>query len=129
MSEQGQQVQPWCQPHWTALREAIEARGLGPWISKGGEMAARQAERELTGRQEDAQGFDPLLRAWSMINARILQHGGSLWACPLCEVQSHHDTCTQPGCTADLPQAYIDGCCDALLDHARGVGLVPRQSS
>lgn len=131
MSEIGRmaerQLMPWCQPHWDALREAIEARGMGPWVSRGGAMAAQQAGRELTGTQDDAKGFDPLMRAWSMINTRIMENGGSIWNCPLCEVQTHLDTCTQPGCSAEEPQAYIEGCADALLAYAREKGLVPKE--
>lgn len=123
--QQGRQVQPWCQPHWDSLREAIEARGLGPWVSKGGEMAAAQGARELSGTQNDAQGFDPLLRAWSMVNGRALENGCSLWACPLCEVQVHYGTCGQPGCERSLPQEWIDGCADSLLGYVREQGLVP----
>ena len=121
------QIMPWCQPHWDALREAVEDRGLGPWMSKGGEDAMLQSVREIEGTQADAQGFDPLLRAWSMINSRILEWSGELWSCPLCTVQRHSDTCKQPGCSVDPPQAYIDGCTDSLLAYARDLGLVPKE--
>jgi hypothetical protein len=68
------------------------------------------------------------MRAWSMINTRIMENGGFLFDCALCTVQRHHDTCTQPDCSAEEPQAYIDGCTDSLLAYARDLGLVPRES-
>lgn len=118
----------WCQPHWDALREAIDARGLTPWVSKGGEMAAKRVAAELGG-QGDARGFDPLLRAWSMMNTRIVGITGNLFDCPLCQVQHHVDECRDPKCTAEPPQAYIDGCTDSLLAYARELGLVPKEQA
>ena len=125
----GGMIQPWCQAHWDELRQAIEARGLRPWVNTDGSGAARQAERELAGTADDTRGYDPLLRAWSMIGQRVLESGGSLWACPLCEVQLHHDTCTQPGCARGLPAEWIAGCTDSLLDHFRELGLLPGRAA
>lgn len=57
----------------------------------------------------------------------LLAWSGELWSCPLCTVQRHSDTCKQPGCSVDPPQAYIDGCTDSLLAYARDLGLVPKE--
>jgi hypothetical protein len=120
-------VLDWCQPHWDLLREAIEARGLGPWISKGGEAAAKEFAREAQGGS-DEHGFDPLMRAYGMISSRVTEMSGNIFDCPLCQVQSHVDTCTNPNCA--VPKGAVDemvgGCVDSLLEYAQVVGMVPK---
>jgi len=104
---------------------AIEQRGLNHLVSQGGEAAAMHFVDELkTGATRDVEGFDPLLRAWSMINSRALDMGSGLTGCPLCFVQGHHDHCEQPDCAKPLPQEWIDGCVNSLRDYAMSLGLM-----
>lgn len=117
-------LQEWCRPHWNELRAAITARGLDHLVARDGAAAAAQVADELTtGSARDREGFDPLLRAWSMIAGRALEMGSGLMGCPLCFVQHHHDTCTQPDCLKPLPAEWIGGCTDSLAEYARELGL------
>ncbi len=119
-------IQEWCQPHWDALRAAVEARGLGGLVSRGGEAAAAQMADELTlGTVGDREGFDPLLRSWSMISGQALEMGAGLAECPLCYVETHHNTCTQPDCLKPTPDDWIAGCVDGVRAYAQEIGLVP----
>lgn len=118
MNEPGTSIQKWCQHHWDQVRTAIDQKGLGHLVLKGGARAAGQVVAELEQKNIDAAGFDPLLRAWSMINCRALENGLGLVGCPLCLVQKHHDECQQPSCHKPLPQEWIDGCTDSLREYA-----------
>ncbi|SRR6266436_1902283 len=118
------EIQKWCQPHWDLLRAAIEQRGLNHLVSQGGVAAAMRVVDELKmGAARDVEGFDPLMRAWSMIGSRALEMGCGIAECPLCGVQNHHDQCNQPDCAKPLPQEWIDGCADSLRDYANQLGL------
>lgn len=118
-------IQEWCQPHWDELRQAIEAKRLSHLVSRGGVAAAAMMADELAvGAARDAEGFDPLLRAWSMINGRALEMGSGLVGCPLCFVQRHHDECDQPNCAKPLPSEWIVGCADSLREYANTLGLL-----
>lgn len=60
-----------CTDHWTALREAIDKRGLTAWIAESGEQATRNLLSEQTeGRTID--NFDPLMAAHNAIMANTL---------------------------------------------------------
>lgn len=119
------EILDWCKPHWLALREAVKSRGMERLISKGGEAAARQAADELrVGNARDSEGFDPLLRAWGMINSQGLKMGMGLVECPLCFVQRHHDACKQPNCAKPLPEDWISGVTDSLRAYAVELKLI-----
>lgn len=60
----------WCQPHWTGLREAIEARpGLGDLIAADGKRAMENTKRELEGQAVTLATFDPLMSSFWAINS------------------------------------------------------------
>ncbi len=121
------EIQKWCQPHWDELRAAIIQAGMGELVARGGEAAALMLMDELrTGTARDVEGFDPLLRAWSMIGSRALDMGSGLIGCPLCFVQRHHDECRQPNCAKALPSEWIAGCVDSLKSYAHELGLIAR---
>lgn len=118
-------IQEWCQPHWDELRVAIEQRGMMRLVAPDGAAAAAQMADELrSGQARDVEGFDPLMRAWSMINGRALEHGSGLMGCPLCFVQRHHDECQQPDCLKSLPAEWIAGCTDSIRNYAAELGLL-----
>ena len=122
-----QAIQQWCQAHWDELRGAITQRGLGGLIARDGAAAAAQVADELNlGTGHDREGFDPLIRAWSMIAGRALDMGSGLIGCPLCYVQRHHDECQQPNCLKPLPDDWITGCVESLRLYAQDLGLVSR---
>ena len=119
------EIAKWCQPHWDALRTAVEQRGLAHLISRGAAAAAAMVADELRlGSRRDAEGFDPLIRAWGMISRRGLEMGARISECPLCFVQRHLDECFEPTCDRSTPTEWIDGATDSLLAYARKLGLV-----
>jgi hypothetical protein len=134
-----------CMPHWTALREAIDARGMAALVAESGEQAGRNLAAELTeGSRID--NFDPLMGAHNaivavamdaikdpyqqnpmMIFADESEHPD--WACPICALywchEEHHRLCTQEGC--DWPESFdwesqmINGAADHMLATWKGM--------
>lgn len=113
-----------CMPHWGELRKAIDDRGLSPLVARSGKEAAESAVRQIEGTDDKKADFDPLMSANWAIMGRALELGGLYLMgaddkgeeyCPLCEVDKHG------GKASD----WITGCCNAQLDHARELGLVP----
>ena len=113
----------WCQKHWDALRQAIDARGLSHLIAKDGKTAMESMRRELEGVADDSD-FDPLMGAWNRVNARIIEIRGLMYmmpdaphnGCPLCEPDA-----TNP----NWAENWIEGVADEALYNARLRGLVP----
>ena len=59
-----------CQPHWNALRQAINKRGLSTLVSEGGEQAALKVRRQVEeGVTLDT--YDPLMGAHNAILANV----------------------------------------------------------
>lgn len=113
-----------CDTHWSSLREAVEARGMGHLISRdGAEAAARLSDEVTTGIVGDREGFDPLLRAWTMIIDRAFDAGLRPDACPLCTLDEHERTCTNAACRARADE-WIAGCTDSLAAYCRDLGLL-----
>lgn len=111
-----------CKEHWAQLRAAIEVRGLSHLIAKSGEQAFANIKAELEG---EASPYDPLMDCnWMIIN-RALAYGGLYLMgtkengeqyCPVCEAVAN----------GAEEKFWIDGPADAVLEHCRGKGLVPR---
>lgn len=125
-----------CQEHWDALRQAIDARGLGDLVAPDGEVAMAQLVDQLRrgerGEEETvtAVNYDPLMSAhWAIVNnlAEVARtHGGSEAAlfimvgdcCPLCFANEQYERhCTEEGCTF----SYDDWIDRAAADEARRV--------
>jgi hypothetical protein len=115
-----------CPEHWAALKKAIQDRALWPLVNQSGEAAKEEITRELDGANDDAKGFDPLLRANWMIFNRALESGGLYLMtakpdgsehCPLCEAEK--------ALGAGEAQRWIDGCTDSLRLYAREIKLIP----
>lgn len=109
-----------CADHWTKLKDAIKARGLGDTISEHGyEAAARTAEQLATGNVT-RKNFDALLAANNMITANAIDFAGlSLLTvnpdgtehCPICTLSTHCETCA----------AKVPGWIDYAADDAKAV--------
>ena len=117
-----------CKPHWNDLRKAIDDRGLSGLVAGSGEKACAALVRQLEGT-DDKSDFDPLMNANWAIHMAALEDGGLYLLgtdengndyCPLCEAEKHGP----PDIVAD----WINGCCDAQLETARELGLVPSKS-
>lgn len=124
-----------CMPHWNALRDAVELRGLGYLIAANGRDAHARAVAELQGKG-DVSDFDPLMSAHWMIVSRATQVLGlGILSpnpddpvgnyCPVCELLK----VTPPppeGHRYPTNEAYfIDGPADAVLAMAIDAGLYP----
>jgi hypothetical protein len=112
-----------CQPHWDRLRKEIDDRGLTHLVAGDGEKATASMVRELEGHPEPAD-YDPLMSAHWAIMTNALKMGGLYLMgqdengkdfCPLCEADYH----------GGHAQDWLTGCCDAQLEHAREMGLIP----
>lgn len=112
-----------CQPHWDALRKAIEDRGLYHLVAKDGKTAIDNLKAELEGRG-DKSNYDPLMTANLMICDTALQMGGLYLLngehCPLCEAAKHLG--------ANAPEVWINGCTDSILEYCQKHGIVGQPS-
>ncbi len=110
-----------CDPHWVALKKAIDDRGLGHLNSKSGEEAVARLLDQVDGPKK--QTYDPLMSAHNMITANAI-HAGGLYLltgdhCPLCELDKHK---AQMGeCSED----WIKNAADGALRYCRENKLVP----
>lgn len=114
-----------CQEHWTALREAIEERGLGDLIAPDGETAALQMADQLNRGARGEEVLTPVNYAMNVIRQAggnplySLMGGdedpvdlpggeGRTWPrCPLCYLNLAHElTCADPGCALDRERGY-----------------------
>src|SRR5207249_3916186 len=99
-----------CERHWSALRTAIDVRGLTPYVAKGGADAAGRMRSE-TGDKLTADNFEPLMGAHNAILRHALDAAGlTIMApnedgsdrCPICYLTTEHaKTCTDPACPSD----------------------------
>jgi hypothetical protein len=125
-----------CTPHWTKLREAIDSRGLTPFIAKDGKVATKQLIKQLEDQDVTKATFDPLMSAhWAIAGntmSLIDQTGNNplyllageeapedpvkgypgfesrTWPrCPLCYINLAHEvSCTNPKCMLDKQHGY-----------------------
>lgn len=115
-----------CQPHWDALREAINARGLGHLVAVNGRDAHARAVAELKG-EADVSDFDPLMAAHNMILSRATQDFGlALFTgdyCPVCEYLKVYPPPAPDSKWASNDEYFIEGPADAVLEIARELGV------
>lgn len=123
-----------CQPHWNELRKALADKGMGELGAKSGADAIERVKEELEGTATDVT-FDPLMACnWQIVQkvcerlpyVLIEMKPDGEHYCPLCEAEVHTHpsapTCAHPGLATD----WIKGCTDAMLEHCREKGLVPK---
>lgn len=134
-----------CEDHWSALRAAIDQRGLGGFVAEGGEQVAENLRRELE-EGPSLDSFDPLMNASMAIlsNAMTLaaerymqsplivmngdlEHPES--ECPICCLnwlhREHDASCTKPGCNYPKGERYewmIDRAADDQDEALRALG-------
>lgn len=122
-----------CEKHWTMLREAIEARGLTPFIAKDGQEAMQQAIDQIEG---DDTHYDPLAASNWLITGRALEMGGLYLMsgdyCPVCEVMKHMSQTPivpggPPAGEAWVEKHWIEGPADAALAECVRRGMVKTQ--
>jgi hypothetical protein len=127
-----------CSKHWGALRQAIQARGLGDFVAGTGEEALSMTVRELAvGPAKKKTDYDPLMSAHNMIAHNAMQHLSEIgvnplslffsdsehpeMACPICCLNWHslnHDRiCTTPNCPKPIGLQY-DNWIDKAVDGA-----------
>ena len=110
-----------CSDHWTKLRAAIDARGLGSLVAEDGDTARRALVLEMTaGPSIDS--FEPLIGAAIAIYHNAVQALGPVVMvdepdgserCPLCFlVKAHDEYCIGEGCM--VPAGYFE----SWIDHA-----------
>lgn len=118
-----------CQPHWDALRAAIDERGLADLVS------GSSAEIVLRLKND---GYDPLMSAhWALVThlGAAAGDGGMvavmmLDGCPLCEANRvHREACTDEACTASgrnvaYYDPWIQNAADDELQRAAAAGLI-----
>lgn len=90
-----------CQPHWAALRKAIDDRGLGHLVAKGGDVAAQRMVEQNDGLT--LANFEPLMGAHNRILQKALEIGGlgvlADDGCPLETLERMHaEGCRDPNC-------------------------------
>lgn len=109
-----------CQPHWDALKTAIDIRGLSHLVAKSAKDAVERLKDEVAGVETD-DTFDPLMAAHTAITCRALKCGGLYLMtgdfCPLCEAEKHGG---EPG----LAQKWIDSCSDFMRKECAEKGLL-----
>ena len=107
-----------CQPHWKALREAIDKRRLGDFISDSPSEVANEMRVQLEGKENPDSPYDPLMGATNMVYGRAIELGGLYLLqgdlCPVCEAVKHGST----------ESYWIDGPADAILKDFREHGWV-----
>lgn len=115
-----------CQPHWDALRAAVESRGLGHLIAANGRDALARTVAELEGRDEP-DDFDPLMSAHWMIAGRATDVLGlAIFTgdyCPVCELLKVTPPPPEGHRYATNEAYFIDGPADAVLAEAQARGL------
>lgn len=128
-----------CQPHWDALRAAVDARGMGALVPDSGERAVSNLV-DQSERGPSVDNFDPLMgahnailgQAMHVIRERYQQNPLMVmaddaehpeWACPICALnwchEEHTRLCTQEGCNYpkvhDWSDVMINGSTDFML--------------
>lgn len=120
-----------CENHWEELRVAIEAQGLGQFISKSGEDAMKRMAAEET-EGSTRTNFDPLMFAHNAIVSNSLSSVGlglfnpnddGSERCPLCTL-INGCPCDDAGTDKCAYAKWIGFAATDALDEAKKLGLV-----
>ncbi len=117
-----------CQAHWDALRQAIDARGLSRLIAKDSHAAAQEAKEQLEGTTDPTQAPDPLMAAhWMIVNQALRIGGLGLMSdefCAVCNTEEGHCPLCEVEYSAGSGSAkkWIDGCTEEVADQYREKG-------
>lgn len=119
-----------CMPHWNSLRQAIEDRGLGNLVAKGGEALTNKIQAEIDAGDVTQGSFDPLLGAHNAIIGNLLSVVGvdllynnedGSDRCPLCYAV---DNCACGKGEACEFRTWINHAADDALAQAKELGLI-----
>lgn len=109
-----------CPEHWSALRNAIEQRGLSSFVARDAREAFDSLVRQLEDKAGPVADFDPLMGAhWAIVGQFTKDIGLAAFVgdlCPLCEVDKS---------ATGRADNWINGASDDQLAYARNLGLVP----
>lgn len=112
-----------CQPHWDALKAAIEERGLMEFVAQDAKAAHERLCGELNGSPEQ-ETFDPLMAANFAIWSNGLQIGGLYLMtgdfCPICESEKHN---------GPAAEWWITNAANGQLERARELKLLPSNTN
>lgn len=124
-----------CQPCWEKLKLAIEQRGLMHLVAKSGEAAAAIVTRQLAENPplSDRSAYDPLMAAnFAIWRQALSAFGLEMMAedapCPLCYKTKLESSCTDPDCSKQTGDQWIEFAAQDQLDFARAQGFVPAAS-
>ena len=113
-----------CQDHWTKLRAAIIARGLGDLISSDGPQLIARTLEELQGEDASLKTFDPLMAAHNLIVGNSTQALQRIGVSPLLlfKVDDDHPNGWCPICFLNFCSLEHDRLCtDADCPKAKGL--------
>lgn len=106
-----------CPKHWEDLKTEIIMVGLGRFIFKNGEQAAKHIEEQLKGLVDPKDPYDPLMSAHWAIMGNALRCGGLYMMsgdfCPLCELEAHSPA---------KAEEWITPCCQEILQDFKKNG-------
>jgi hypothetical protein len=101
-----------CERHWTALKAAIDERGLDVYVARGGQTAAAKVTDAAQRGEFTLDNFDPLLGAHNRIVmhainavglAVLADNADGTERCPLCYLTERHAAiCKTPNCDQEF---------------------------
>ena len=111
-----------CQDHWSALKQAIEDKGMFYLVAKSDEDAVNNLRKDLKG---EFAMFDPLMSSHNMIVSNAMAFGGlkilsmdesGNHYCPLCEVKKHIG--------AEMDKEWIENATNGCLGYCKENNLL-----
>jgi hypothetical protein len=113
-----------CDIHWSGLRAAIGARGMGDLVAKSGYEIHDKLKQELESGPA-AENFDPLMHAHNAIVTNALRVAGldvmTNNGCPICFL---NDCSVKVGRPENF-EVWFDRAADDALKHAVALGKMP----
>lgn len=104
-----------CEKHFAQAKDAIKDRGLLGLVSHHTQKEIDKVLLDLETSTDHKSDFDPLaLLVWSVWRRAVNENGSAFFTCPLC----YADENGRKG------NEWIEGCANAQLNVARGLGLV-----
>ena len=81
-----------CQPHWEALRTAVEAQGLGHLAATSQQDAVNRTMAGMRGDERAA--YEPLIGATLLVTEAAVEIAGpamlAIAGCPICTLTAEH---------------------------------------
>lgn len=117
-----------CDDHWLQLKQAIDDRGLGPFVAKDEEQGVDNLLSQIQGT-DTKENYDPLMSATYMIWGNALESFGigiiqPDAPCPLCLLDNHVAECTEATCNKQTGKDWIKFAADGQYEAAKELGLL-----